>query len=151
MQSLTLVSNPMELASIMGKITCQAGHTQIGKVLTHAQHEASLRKINALLFVGDAFEETPDTIVQKAAELGKLTIPVFMFQEGADPVAQKNFQDIARITGGAYHRFDQGSVSQLAELLKAVALFSVGGIAALEKQGGNAAKKLLAQVQGAQS
>ena len=34
------------------------------------------------------------------------------------------------MTGGAYHRFDQGSVSQLAELLKAVALFSVGGIAA---------------------
>src|SRR3954465_1880425 len=39
------VSIPMELASLMGRITCGAGHTQIGKVLTHARHEAALRKI----------------------------------------------------------------------------------------------------------
>ena len=99
-----------------------------------------------MVFVGDACEEGPDHLIQKAAHLGRIKVPAFMFQEGQDPVAQKSFQEIARLTGGAYHRFDQGSVSQLAELLKAVALFSVGGIAALERQGSTAAKRLLAQV-----
>ena len=70
------VNNPMEFASLMGKITCQAGHTQIGKVLySTPDMNRALRKVNALLFVGDAFEETPDTIVQKAAETRKAHHP----------------------------------------------------------------------------
>jgi hypothetical protein len=72
--------------------------------------------------------------------------PAFMFQEGIDPTAQKRFQEIARLTSGAYHGFDRGCLSQLAELLRAVAAFSVGGITALERQRGAVAKLLLGQV-----
>ena len=36
------LDKPMELASLMGRITCDVGHTQIGKVLAHARHESSV-------------------------------------------------------------------------------------------------------------
>jgi hypothetical protein len=50
------------------------------------------------------------------------------------------------VTHGAYHRFDAGAARQLTELLRAVAAFAVGGIAALESQKSGAAKLLLTQV-----
>jgi hypothetical protein len=140
------VDDPMELANLMIKIKCDAGHTQICRVLAHTSQETLRRKINALVFVGDACEEGRDQLVEAAAQLGKLIVPAFMFQEGHDPVAERRFREISRLTHGAYHRFDQASVSQLAEFFRAVAMFSVGGVAALEKQNSPAAKYLLAQV-----
>jgi hypothetical protein len=56
------------------------------------------------------------------------------------------FREIARVTRGAYSRFDEGSAAQLAELLKAVAIFASGGRVALEKQGSGAATLLLQQL-----
>jgi alkylation response protein AidB-like acyl-CoA dehydrogenase len=40
-------------------------------------------------------------LVHKAGELGLLKVPVFMFQEGHDAVAEQAFREIARLTGGA--------------------------------------------------
>ena len=37
-----------------------------------------------------------------------------MFQEGGDPVAEQAFREIARLTRGAYCRFDPGAAHQLA-------------------------------------
>jgi len=50
------------------------------------------------------------------------------------------------VTKGAYCRFDPGAARQLAELLKAVAIFAVGGIAALGARKDVGAVKLLAQM-----
>jgi hypothetical protein len=140
------VEDPMELASAMSKIKCDAGETQIEQVLEHVSRETLQRKINALVFVGDACEEGRDALARGAAKLAQLGVPAFMFQEGPDGHAQKRFEEIARLTRGAYHQFNQGSLAQLAELLRAVSLFAVGGAAALEQQGSAAAKLLLAQV-----
>jgi len=140
------VDNPMTLANVMSKITCEAGQTQICRVLAHSAREALRRKINALLFVGDACEEDRDQLVESAAQLAKLGVPVFMFQEGRDPDARDRFQKIARMTHGAYHQFDQRSAAQLADLLRAVAMFSVGGVVALKRQNSAAAKLLLQQI-----
>jgi hypothetical protein len=140
------VDDPMELARLMSKIRCDAGETQIRRVLDHGSQAASQRKVNALVFVGDACEESRDQLVEAATRLAQLNVPAFMFQEGRDPTAQQRFQEIARLTHGAYHRFDGGSLSQLAELLRAVSMFAVGGAAALERQNSTAAKHLLAQV-----
>jgi hypothetical protein len=140
------VDNPIELATLMTKISCDAGHTQIARVLTHVTHETSQRKINALVFVGDACEEKLDQLTEGAAKLAQLDVPAFMFQEGQDLNARQCFQKIARMTRGAYHQFDQGSAAQLAELLRAVAIFTVGGITALERQNSTAAKRLLGQL-----
>jgi hypothetical protein len=141
--------DPMTLASVMSKIKCDAGETQIEQVLRHVSREASRRKINALVFVGDACEEARDLLAKGAAELAKLKVPAFMFQEGPDVMVQRRFEEIARVTGGAYHRLDRGSLVQLAELLRAVSMFAVGGVTALERQGSAAAKHLLAQVKNA--
>src|SRR5215831_1629267 len=78
------ISNPTQLAKTMSQIMCAAGETQIGKVLTHTQKETKLLQVSALVFVGDAMEENPDTLAHKAAELGRLKVPAFMFQEGHD-------------------------------------------------------------------
>ena len=62
-------------------------------------------KVQALVFVGDAMEEAIDNLCQAAGELGILGIPVFMFQEGGDPIAENAYREIARLSRGAYCRF----------------------------------------------
>ena len=140
------VTDPVKLANMMTKIRCNAGHTQIGKVLTHAKRETGLLKVAAVVFVGDAFEEDADEIVPLAQELGQLNTPVFMFQEGKASTVERVFREIAKASGGAYCRFDDGSADQLRELLKLVATFAVGGKAALEASKSADAVKLLSQL-----
>ena len=130
----------------MTRIDCRAGRTQIGRVLAHAKRETGVLKVSALVFVGDAFEEDEDELLPDAHELGRLGVPVFMFQEGNNRIAERVFREIARLSNGAYCRFDEGSAKQLGELLKAVAVFAVGGVAALEASKDARAIKLLGQL-----
>jgi hypothetical protein len=71
-----------------------------------------------------------------------------MFQEGHDPKVEHVFRDIARLTHGAYCRFNPGAARQLAELLRAVAVFAAGGMPALAAQHNASAVKLLSQLGG---
>src|SRR5262249_48194129 len=73
------------LTKLMTATACRAGHTQLRKVLAHAQRETMLLRVGALIFVGDALEEEADELVPAAHELGRLGVPAFMFQEGNDP------------------------------------------------------------------
>ena len=125
------VSQPERLASLMDKIDCRGGHTQIGKILGHARREGEGRKVQAVVFVGDAMEEPIDDLCAAAGELGLLGVPVFMFQEGAEPVAEQAFREIARLSRGAYCRFAPGAAHELAELLRAAAAYAAGGMKAL--------------------
>jgi hypothetical protein len=142
------ISNPTQLAKTMSQIMCQAGETQIGKVLIHTQKETKLLQVSALVFVGDAMEENPDTLAQQAGELARLKVPAFMFQEGRDRKVEHTFRNIAELTHGAYCRFDPGAARQLAELLRAVAAFATGGMPALATQHNTSAIKLLSQLKG---
>ena len=137
------VSDPGRLIKMMAKITCEAGTTQIAKVLAHAKTEITKLPVNALVFIGDACEESPALLGVKAHEL---KIPVFMFHEGPDERAGEAFRDITRRTGGAYARFEAGAAKELGELLKAVAIFATGGLKALESQQNNASTHLLEQL-----
>src|SRR5262245_5229505 len=134
------------LTKAMAAIDCRAGHTQLRRVLQHCCKEASQTKVNAVVFVGDACEEEWDDLAQPAAELGRLKTPVFLFQEGRNPEVEQIFREIARLSGGVYGRFDTGAARQLSELLKAVALYAVGGVAALEGRKDNASVLLLGQL-----
>ena len=140
------ISRPDHLSGLMEKIDCRMGHTQIEKVLAHAGKETRLLKVSALTFVGDAVEENPDELAHEAGELGRLGVPVFLFQEGHDREVERTFREIARLTHGAYSRFDPGAARQLAELLKAVAVFATGGLTALADQHNASAVKLLSQL-----
>jgi hypothetical protein len=139
-------SDPAQLARVMSTISCRAGDTQIGKILSHAQKETALAPVGALVFIGDAVEENPDALVVKARELGRLGVRAFMFQEGHDPEVETTFRAIARASGGAYEQFGPGSARQLSELLRAVAAFAVGGAKALEGRKDAASTLLLGQL-----
>lgn len=125
------VSEPQRLAALMEKIACRGGHTQIRKILGHVRRESESRKVQAVVFVGDAMEEPIDDLCAAAGELGLLGVPVFMFQEGAEPVAESAFREIARLSRGAYCRFAPGAAHELAELLRAAAAYAAGGMKAL--------------------
>lgn len=138
-----------ELAAAMSRIACQGGRTQIGKVLSAALNAADKDKVAALVYVGDCMEEDVDALCDKAGQLGLLGVPMFLFQEGRDSVAEKAFREMARLTRGAYCRFDPGAARQLAELLKAVAVYASGGreaLVALQRTGGQGASLLLEQI-----
>lgn len=139
------ISDSAQLARLMGKIDCRGGNTQIGRVLSDARREAVGSGIRAVVFVGDAMEEAVDDLCAKAGELGLLKVPVFMFQEGHGEVAEQAFREIARLSGGAWCRFDPGAAAQLRELLRAAAAFAAGGREALlrlSKTTGGAAQLL---------
>src|SRR5436190_6300731 len=125
------VSQGERLGALMERIDCRGGHTQIGKIIAHAKRETRSARVQALVFVGDAMEEKLDDLCHSAGELGLLGVPAFMFQEGDDPITEQAFREIARLTRGAYCRFDPGSAHQLAELLRAAAAYSAGGMRAL--------------------
>lgn len=125
------VDNARELLKWMTAVRCLGGRTQIARVLKHALNETKEKKVNALVFVGDCMEEDVDALCHLAGELGLLGVPVFLFHEGGDAVAANAFKQIARLSGGAYCRFDSSSAGQLRDLLRAVAVFAAGGQRAL--------------------
>lgn len=126
------VHDPDALKSLMQKIACQGGTTQISRILSHALKEAKRQKVQALVFIGDAMEENVDELAGTAAALGMNGTPVFLFQEGHDGAAQAAFKEIARLSRGAWFRFDQSSPEVLAGLLSAVAVYASGELTALE-------------------
>lgn len=119
------------LKARMERVHCLGGLTQIGRVLEHALHEARRERIHAVIYIGDCVEENPDALGQLAGKLGVLNTPLFVFQEGHDPNAEMTFRQLAKLSGGAYGRFDAGSARQLADLLGAVAAYASGGYAAM--------------------
>lgn len=143
------VSNPDQLAKLMGRITCRGGHTQIGKVLAHARREHATCPVQVMVFVGDAMEEELDELCAVAGELGLRGVVAFMFQEGRDAVAEQAFREVARLSRGAYCRFDPGAAQQLGDLLRAAAAYAAGGVRALQQlsaRGDAGSRKLLQQL-----
>ena len=140
-----------DLHRAMRAVSCIGGETQIERVLAHAIAETKQRRINALIFVGDAMEEKADHLCQLAGELGLLGTPVFVFHEGNEATAAAAFRQIAKLSRGAYLSFDLASADRLKELLAAVAVYAAGGYRALAdysaKRGGDI-RLLTAQLQG---
>jgi len=144
------VSRGQGLRDLMSRIDVRGGETQIRRVLAHARNEAKSAKVGALVFIGDAMEENPDTLASLAGELALLGVKAFMFQEGQDPAASQTFGEIARLTGGAYGAFDAGASARLAALLRAAAAYAAGGHAALAREAAadSEARLLLSQMRG---
>ena len=127
------VVEPRALTDLMTRIGCRGGHTQIGRVLRHVKNEAQKNPLKAFIYVGDAMEEPIDDLCAAAGELGLMGVKAFMFHEGTDPIAARAFQEIARLTGGAYARFDASAPQSLAGLLRAAAAYASGGASALQQ------------------
>ncbi|MEM8799987.1 MAG: VWA domain-containing protein [Pseudomonadota bacterium] len=141
-------SDGASLAKKMAKVRCRGGRTQIARLFKQALKDASTSPVRALVFIGDAMEENPDTIADAAGRLAAFGVPIYCFQEGQDTLARPVFQDVARISRGAYFQFDEASAATLARLLNAVAVYAAGGRAALEARAGHdaGARQLVAQL-----
>ncbi len=139
------VDNPSDLVRLMSGVFCLAGQTKIGRVLRHAVRETQKKRVAALVFVGDCFEEKLDDVGQIAGQLGLLGVRAFLFQEGHNPEAERGFRHIAQLTNGAHCRFDSNSPQQLRDLLGAVAAYAAGGqraLADLSKRSSSAVRLL---------
>ena len=134
------MSSAADLHRVMRAVYCVGGQTQIERVLAHALTETKKQRVNALVFIGDAMEENVDRLCRLAGELGLNGVPIFVFHEGGDPIAGNAFRQMAKLSRGAYLRFDLASAERLKELLGAVAVYAAGGYRALtaygEKKGG---------------
>ena len=140
-----------ELHRIMSTVRCIGGETQIERVLSQAIRETGKRRVNALIFVGDAMEEKVDRLCRLAGELGLLGVPIFLFHEGSDRKAVAAFKQMASLSRGAYLSFDAGSAERLKELLAAVAVYAAGGYRALAAYGqgkGGEVLRLTTQLKG---
>src|SRR5580658_3181783 len=94
------MQNATELLRAMRAVSCIGGETQIERVLSHAIGESKKQRVNALVFVGDAMEESVDRLCKLAGELGLLGTPVFVFHEGGDVHAGRAFRQIAKLSRG---------------------------------------------------
>lgn len=124
-----------ESAALLRRMTavrCLGGRTQIARLLRHALSETARERVDAVVFVGDCCEEEVDELCHLAGGLGLHGSPLFVFHEGGDPWAGAAFKQMAKLSGGAYCRFDAASARLLRDLLQAVAVFAVGGRPALE-------------------
>ena len=137
------VVNARALRELMVQIDCRGGQTQIRKVLAHVRREAEKQPIAALVYVGDAMEEDADHLCQLAGEIGLLGVRAFMFHEGRNPLAEKTFREIARLTKGAYLPFNAAAAAELRSLLAAVATYAAGGLKALQGNKTEGARLLL--------
>lgn len=145
-QASSWVRDARALTRLMQGIVCHGGLTQIGKVLDHAEREAAKAPVAALVYVGDAMEEPIDALCDKAGRLALRGTRAFMFLEGRDPVAERAYREIARLTGGVFLPFDPAAASELRSLLAAIGAFAAGGRPALEAAGTAAARQLLADL-----
>jgi hypothetical protein len=144
------VVEPRALTNLMTTIDCRGGHTQIGRVLRHVGNEARRSSVRVLVYVGDAMEESIDDLCADAGELGLMGVKAFMFHEGHDPTAAGAFREIARLTGGAYARFDANAPNALRDLLQAAAAYAARGVDGMQQIAGRseAARGLLASMKG---
>ncbi|MEM1141032.1 MAG: hypothetical protein AAGI88_00455 [Pseudomonadota bacterium] len=139
-------NDPENLAQTMSRVACHAGRTQIGRLLSRAISAQARHEARALVFIGDAVEESEAHLTELAGRCRLLKMPLFLFQEGRDPQVQDCFQAMARISGGAYAHFDMNSAERLRELLGAVARYAAGGRAALENKRSPGSDLLLSQL-----
>ena len=135
-----------QLSRLMSSVSCEGGRTQIGRLLRHGLVEHRQLPVRALVFIGDAMEENPDSLGDLAGQCGLHGLPLFLFQEGRQAVVERTFRSMAKLSGGAFARFDNRSAGTLAALLGAVARYAAGGRAALENSGEASARQLLEQL-----
>lgn len=126
------VNDTSQLLNLMNGVSCLGGRTQIGRILAHAVKETRAEAVRAVVFIGDCCEEPVDGLCHTAGELGMLKTPVFMFHEGADAHARAVFQQVSKLSGGAYAAFDRNSPQVLRDLMAAVAVYASGGAKALQ-------------------
>lgn len=135
------VASPRAVAAKMAGVRCVSGSTQILPALAAFAAEGPQSRADAIILVGDCFEEDAREAEALAFALKEAGIKVFSFLDGDDGTAQDVFRRLAEITGGKFARL--GEDLPLADLCQGVALLTAGGEKALARLPNTGATKLL--------
>jgi hypothetical protein len=142
------ITDPNDMADVMSRAECSCGcYVNIRDVLAQAVKEAEDRPLRAVIIVGDAFHDDPDGLDEAAISANRLRqagTRVFLLQLGDDLITARRLQYLARVSGGAYFRFDPRTQErQFSEMWKAMSVYAAGGEEAVKMTGGQAATLLL--------
>jgi hypothetical protein len=146
------ITDAEDMAGVMDRAECNCGcYVNIRDVLAQAVKENEGRPLRAVIIVGDAFHDDPDGLDEAAIcanQLRRAGTRVFLMQLGDDLITARRLQYLARISGGAYFRFDARTQErQFSEMWKAVSAYASGGEEAVKMTGGQAATLLLQHLQ----
>lgn len=130
-----------KVAAHMAAVRCVSGLTQINQALYRFMGDAPEDKADAVILIGDCFEEDSAYAALAGSEFKKMGIKVFSFIEGDDLTASAVFKKLAEDTGGKFARF--GADLPLADLCEGVALLTSGGTKALRRLKNEKARLLL--------
>ena len=159
-QHSSWLSDAHELVSLMRAIRCKSGATQIAKALRHIWIENQRAEGRRGGLHRRRVRGAARRALCRRGGLGRAAVPVSGRRRPGDlsrrataelsehppQKVEQVFRELARLSGGAYGKFDAGAAKQLGELLRAVAAFAVGGVAALANQHTDSARKLLGQM-----
>lgn len=134
-------TDPKQVAATMAKTRCQRGLTQILPALTAFIDEPAQTRADAIILVGDCFEEDMAQAASIAQALKANGIKVFAFHEGQDWTAESAFRVLAQTTGGAFCKL--GEALPLEALCQGVALLTAGGSKAVKKLENKRVRQLL--------
>ena len=142
------ITDADDMAGVMGRAECSCGcFVRIRDVLAQAVKEAEERALRAVIIVGDVFHDDQDGLDEAAISANRLRragTQVILIQQSDDPVTARKLQYLARVSGGAYFRFDPRTQErQFSEMWEAVSVYASGGEEAVERTGGQAATLLL--------
>jgi hypothetical protein len=142
------ITDPDDMAAIMDRAECSCGcYVNIRNVLAQATKEAEDRPLRAVIIVGDAFHDDQDGLAEAAISANRLRragMQVFLIQLGEDPDTARRLQYLARVSGGAYFRFDPKTQErQFSDMFDAVSAYTTGGEEGVRAKGGQAATMLL--------
>ena len=121
-----------DLARLMNTVECEAGATQIERVLRHALREHEKAPIQAVTFIGDAMEEELDVLAGLADKLGAARVPLHTFLEGNDTIARNAFRLLALRSGGTFSQFNAAqpeAIQRLSAQLTNIALTAASTLA----------------------
>lgn len=127
------------LAAAMAAVRCRRGLTQILPAL-EALRIDDVRP-EAIIIVGDAFEEDADALARALPFIRQAGIRIFSFFEGENRAAEFVFRRMAEETGGRFARLGDGL--PLGDLCAGVALLAAGGSKAVKRLKNERARRLL--------
>jgi len=130
-----------KLAAEMSGVHCETGLTQIIPALHSFVDEPKDMRADAIILIGDSYEEFHLDAARVATALGQAGIRIYAFLEGEDAFAEEMFRKLADGTGGRFARF--GEDLPLADLCTGVAMLTAGGARALKRLPNKSARQLL--------
>jgi hypothetical protein len=142
------ITHPDDMAGLMDRAECNCGcYVYIRDALGQAVKENEDRPMRALIIVGDAFHDDADGLDEAAMSANRLRrvgTKLFLLQQGDDPITARRLQYLAKVSGGAYFRFDPRTQErQFSEMCEAISAYATGGEEAVKATGQQAATLVL--------